>query len=172
MSMPEQQPQSSNVNSDARWVFMRDVLVFEFKMFLDNLRDFLLMPASLIAAGIDLVLGGERHGRRFYKVLEWGKHSEEIINVYGCIDETPREHGMKQDYSVDAVVNRLEAVIVREYEKGGTAATIKSAIDRALDQLQGEAQARHEQAKDAFARAAEKIRANKDAGPGTDAGPA
>src|SRR5258708_38872262 len=109
------------INTDERWQFIRDVFVFEFKMFLDNLRDFLLMPASLIAALLDLVFKGEREGERFYKVLEWGKHSEELINVYGELDarrEQPTD-GMKQDYSVDAVIARLEGVIVKEYEKGG-----------------------------------------------------
>jgi hypothetical protein len=39
---------------------------------------------------------------------------------------------------VDAVVARLEGVLVREYEKGGTAATIKAALDRTIDQLHRE----------------------------------
>ena len=38
-----------------RWTFLRDVLVFQLKMFLDNVRDFALMPVSLVAALIDLV---------------------------------------------------------------------------------------------------------------------
>ena len=42
-------------NSGDRWKFLRDVLVFQLKMFLDNVRDFALMPISLVAALIDLV---------------------------------------------------------------------------------------------------------------------
>ena len=42
-------------NSDDRWKFLRDVVVFQLKMLLDNVRDFALMPISLVAALIDLV---------------------------------------------------------------------------------------------------------------------
>ena len=40
--------------TDERWRFWRDVLVFELKMFIGNLRDFALMPVSVVAAMIDL----------------------------------------------------------------------------------------------------------------------
>ncbi len=36
------------------------------------------------------------------------------------------------------MVARLERVVVRECEKGGTAASIKAAMDRAIDQLHAE----------------------------------
>ena len=45
-----------------RWTFLRDVLVFQGKLFLSNLRDFALMPASLGAALMDLFLKGDREG--------------------------------------------------------------------------------------------------------------
>jgi len=38
-----------------RWTFLRDVLVFQGKLFLSNIRDIALMPASLVAALVDLV---------------------------------------------------------------------------------------------------------------------
>jgi hypothetical protein len=40
--------------SGERWRFLRDVMVFQLKLFLDNLRDFALVPSSLVAALIDL----------------------------------------------------------------------------------------------------------------------
>jgi hypothetical protein len=53
MTLPSSTP--PRANSDDRWKFLRDVIVFQLKMFLDNVRDFALMPVSLIAALIDLV---------------------------------------------------------------------------------------------------------------------
>ena len=53
--------------TDERWRFWRDVLVFELKMFIGNLRDFALMPVSVLAAMIDLVSKGEREGSLFYR---------------------------------------------------------------------------------------------------------
>ena len=109
--------------SNERWKFLRDVVVFQLKMFLDNVRDFALMPISLFAALIDLVFKGKGHGSLFYQVLRWGAHSEEVIDVYSAIEahERPR---VNPNYTVDAVIARLEGVLVRECEKGGTAASI------------------------------------------------
>jgi hypothetical protein len=52
-------------------------------------------------------------------------------------------------------------VLVREYEKGGTAASIKTAMDRAIDQLHAETGG----ARDAVVRTADKLREKFDSGP-------
>ena len=146
-------------NADERWKFMRDVVIFQLKLFLDNVRDLVLMPVSLAAALIDLVLRGEREGARFYKVLRWGAHSEEVIDVYSAIEHHERgDFKITPAYTVDGVIARLENVVVREVEKGGTAASIKSAMDRAIDQLHAETGGARDKARDVMARTAVKLR--------------
>ena len=147
--------------SNERWKFFRDVLVFQLKMLLDNVRDFALMPVSLAAALIDLIFKGKRHGSLFYQVLRWGAHSEEVINVYSAIktQERPR---VNPNYTVDAVIARLEGVLVRECEKGGTAASIKAAMDRAIDQIQIETSGPRDRARDTVVRVAQKFRSKLD----------
>ncbi len=147
-----------------RWTFFRDVLVFQLKMLLDNIRDFALMPVSLVAALIDLIFKGERQGSLFYQVLRWGAHSEEVINVYSAI-ETHQRPGVNPNYTVDAVIARLEGVLVRECEKGGTAASVKAAMDRAIDQIQIETSGPRDRAREAVVRAAEKFRRKPDPTP-------
>ncbi len=120
-----------------RWLFIRDVLVLQVKLLIGNLHNFLLIPATLVAAALDLVLKSGPHGSRFYRVLDWGRRGEDAIGLYSALDRN--EEGLKSEYTVDAVVSRLEAVIVGEYAKGGTAASMKAAIDGALDQLHSEA---------------------------------
>jgi hypothetical protein len=145
----------SRTNRDDRWKFLRDVLVFQLKMLLDNVRDFALMPISLVAALIDLFIRGERQGALFYKVLRWGSHSETVIDVYSAIEHhEPGDFKISRDYTVDGVIARLEGVLVRECEKGGTAATIKTAMDRAFDQIHAETG----EARDAVVRTAGKLR--------------
>ncbi len=142
-----------------RWRFWRDVLVFQLKLFLDNVRDFALVPISLIAAIIDLFVKGEREGALFYKVLRWGAHSEEVINVYSAIqDHEPGGFKISPEYTVDAVIARLEDVVVREVEKGGTAASVKAVMDRTIDKLHEETGATRDRARDVVARAANKLR--------------
>ena len=144
-------------SNDDHWKFLRDVLVFQLKMFLDNVRDFALMPISLVAALIDLIFKGERQGALFYQVLRWGKHSEEVIDVYSAI-ETHQRSEVNPNYTIDAVIARLEGVLVRECEKGGTAASIKTAMDRAIGQIQTETSGPRDRAREAVARATDKLR--------------
>jgi hypothetical protein len=159
----------SNSEPHLRWKFIRDVLVFQLKLVLGNLQNFLLLPVSLAAAVYDLFVKGKREGEKFYSVLEWGRHTDEMINIYGAIggyhatganDENP--HALKMDFTVDSVLARIEGVIVREYEKGGTAATVKSAVDRAIDELQAKGGAGKSKVDDVIQRAAEKLRPKGD----------
>ena len=160
MTLPLSTP--PRANSDDRWKFLRDVLVFQLKMFLDNVRDFALMPISLVAAIIDLVSRGEREGALFYKVLKWGLHSEAVIDVYSAIEHhETSDFKISRDYTVDGVIARLEGVLVRECEKGGTAASIKAAMDRAIDQVHAETGG----ARDAVVRTADKLREKFDSEP-------
>ncbi|HZE14007.1 MAG TPA: hypothetical protein VE086_09630 [Chthoniobacterales bacterium] len=144
-----------SADPNERWKFMRDVVVFQLKMFLDNVRDLVLMPVALGAALIDLLLRGEREGTLFYKVLRWGWHSEKVIDVYSAIENHSQgDFEIGRDYTVDGVIARLENVVAREVEKGGTAASIKNAMDRAIDQLHAGTGG----ARDAVVRTADKIR--------------
>ncbi|MEY2502152.1 MAG: hypothetical protein QOI07_2486 [Verrucomicrobiota bacterium] len=150
---------SRQATPDERWKFWRDVAVFQLKMLLDNVRDLVLMPVSLGAAVVDLILKGEREGARFYKVLRWGAHSEEVIDVYSAIkDHDPGNFKVRPAYTVDAVIARLEGVVVREVEKGGTAASIKSAMDRAIDQLHAETGSVRDKTLDVVTRTTDKLR--------------
>ena len=140
------------MSNDARWPFLRDVLVFQVKLVLGNLQNFLLVPVSLIAALLDLFRGGAaRQGERFYQVLELGRQIDEGINLYSAIggyhstaaassEETQAPEA--ETAPVDLVVRRVEDVILREYRKGGSAASLKAAVDRVLDQMQRESRAK------------------------------
>jgi hypothetical protein len=161
MTLPPSTP--PRANPDDRWKFLRDVVVFQLKLFLDNVRGFALMPVSLVAALIDLVSRGEREGALFYKVLKWGSHSEAVIDVYSAIEQQETsDFKISRDYTVDGVIARLEGVLVRECEKGGTAASIKAAMDRAIDQLHAETSGTRNRARDVVVRTADKLRGKFD----------
>ncbi|HWA31392.1 MAG TPA: hypothetical protein VG867_09845 [Rhizomicrobium sp.] len=146
-----------------RWRFLRDVLVFQLKLVLGNLQNFVLVPVSLAAAVFDLFVKGTREGEKFYWVMNWGRRTDEMINVYGAIggyhatggDE---EHAAMKDYNVDALLAKVEGAIVREYEKGGTAASIKSAVDRVIDGMQAKGDKQKAKIDEAVQRTDEAIR--------------
>jgi ribosome-associated translation inhibitor RaiA len=56
----------------------------------------------------------------------------------------------------------VEGVIVREYEKGGTAASIKSAVDRAIDEMQNQGDKHKSKIDETLQRAAEKFKTKMD----------
>jgi hypothetical protein len=167
MNSPDPPAVQSSRSENDHWKFLRDVAVFQLKMLLDNLRDFALMPISLVAAAIDLIFKGERQGSLFYQVLRWGAHSEEVIDVYSAIGPHGRPE-VNPNYTVDAVIARLEGVLVRECDKGGTAASIKAAMDKAIGQIQIETSGPRDRAKDAIARATDKLRSKLDRWPEND----
>jgi len=151
--LPETQAGQPGADSHERWSFLRDVLVFQVKLVLGNIHNFVFVPVSLAAAAADVFFKHERHGSRFYKVMEWAKQGDEAIGLYSALEENE----ITNRFSVDAVVARVEDVIVREYARGGTTASVKAAVDRALDKMQRESPGKFNP-EDIVRRAAEKIR--------------
>jgi hypothetical protein len=173
---PEATILSPQTRSHARWQFLRDVAVFELKLALNNLHNFFQIPLTLAVALVDLIFKHGEEGSRFYWLVEQGRLIDDHIDIYSIVDH--RERGLNRDYTVDAVLKRLEGVIVREYEKGGTAASIKNAVDRAFDEMQsrtapasGKAAEAAEKAVEAMRQAAEKFRAKTDDESKPDGGP-
>lgn len=118
----------------SRWTLIRDVAVFQLKLLLDGLRDALLLPISLFVAVLDVLGVGPRAGRQFYHLLEWGRRTEYWINLFGATDNV-RPLVSSPRPGVDTLVDRLERLVVQEYERGGITASTKDAVDRALDNL-------------------------------------
>lgn len=121
--------------------------MLQLKLLIGNVHNFILIPATMGAAALDVIFRSGRHGSRFYRVLDWGRQADEAIGLYSALDR--RDSALKRDLSVDAVVARVEASIVREYQNGGTAASIKAAVDLALDRLPLETRTKTARAGDA-----------------------
>ena len=154
--MSDQTQPLSNKDPHARWRFIRDVAVFQFKLFLNNMHNFVQIPLTIAVAVWDLVFPGEQEGARFYGMLELGRAVDDSIDIYSVIAH--RETSLNKSFTVDTVVSRLESVIVREYEKGGTAANVRNAVDRAIDEMQNRAGASKDKVASTIQQAAEKLR--------------
>jgi hypothetical protein len=152
---PEPTTQIANTDPHARWKFIRDVLVFEGKLALNNFHNFFQIPLTVAVAIFDLVFRGNEEGERFYKVVEFGRTIDDHIDIYSVIAH--HEKKLNENYTIDAVVSRIEQVIVKEYQKGGTAASVKDAVDKAIDNMQSKTAPHAEKASDALKAAAEKL---------------
>jgi hypothetical protein len=68
---------------ETRWRLLRDVLVFQIKLGMEALLDLTLIPVSLAAAAVDLLLGNWRRPRWFHAVLRFGESCEHRIDLWG-----------------------------------------------------------------------------------------
>ena len=116
-----------------RWPFIRDVLLLQVKLLLGNLHNLILIPATTVAALLDLLFRSGSHGSRFYRVLGWGRRADEAIDLYGALNRYDSK--LNDGLTVDAIVSRLEGAIIHEFKRGETTAAVKSAVARALDRL-------------------------------------
>ena len=156
-------PPLPNEPPHTRWHFLRDVLVFQLKLVIGNIQNFVLVPVSLAAALADLFIKGEREGEKFYWVMQWGRRTDEMIDVYSAIGgyhshSEAGEHPLVKNLSIDSLLAQVEGVIVREYEKGGTAASIKGAVDRVIDGMQAQGDKHATKLDEAFQTVAEKLK--------------
>ena len=121
-----------------RWTLIRDILVLQLKLVVDGMRDFILVPISLIVGIASLLKRGESSGSQFYELLRTGRRSERWINLFGAAD---RVYGASIDddrfpaEDIDEMVSRVESFVVDEYSKGGVTRQVKSQLDRALESL-------------------------------------
>ena len=118
-----------------RWVVIRDVAVFQFKLLIDSLRDVLLVPVSIAAGIVSLVGRGGRPGTEFYDLLQFGRRTERWINLFGAAES---RHGAESGDAdlpgedIDELVARVESFVVAEYRKGGVTAQAREVLERAL----------------------------------------
>lgn len=124
----------------ARWTLLRDTAVLQFKLIVDGLRDFLLVPLSLIAAIASLVTSSDGvPGPHFYRLLRVGKQSEVWINLFGAYKHAPEEvidDDRFADMNIDELVVKVESFVVDEYKRGGMTTQAKEKIDQALNAIQ------------------------------------
>lgn len=135
---------AGDVNDPGRWALMRDVTVFQGKLALDAIRDLALSPISIGAAVLGLVRDKDEPGKYFYPLMNTGKRSDTVINLFGAADHAGLDATTHDDPSVDELIKRFEGIIVKEYESGGMTAQAKEAIDKAIDKTLDKA---HETAK-------------------------
>jgi hypothetical protein len=125
----------SSSETPDRWTLIRDILVFQLKLVVDGLRDFILVPVSLVLGVVSLVKGGNRPGTEFYDLLRYGRHTDRAINLFGAAERVhpPDDDAMMPN--IDDVLGRVEDYVVEEYRRGGITAQAKERLDRALDTL-------------------------------------
>lgn len=58
------------------------LILFQFKLAADAIRDFLLSPISIILFIVDAVLKPDRENSYFEKLMQAGRYSDRLINLF------------------------------------------------------------------------------------------
>ena len=82
----------------------RDVLVFQVKLGMEAVLDLTLIPVSLAAAAVDLLLGNWGEPRWFHAVLRFGERCERRIDLWGV---GPNASSVE----IDALMRGVETLI-------------------------------------------------------------
>lgn len=100
---------TDQTDRDSRWRLVRDVVVFQVKLAMEAVLDITLIPVSLAAAGLDLLLGNWRRPRWFHAVLRFGERCERRINLWGvALPDVDTPHS-----DADVLVRGIESLIRR-----------------------------------------------------------
>ncbi len=102
-----------------RGQLLRHVLVFQFKLAMDGLRDVLLSPISLLAALAGILTNHPDPSRYFKQLLQLGHRSDKWINLFDTHDEE------SESLTSDDFVRKAESIVLGELEKGGVIQKLK-----------------------------------------------
>ena len=131
---PESPPSSDNRT------LIRDIAVFQFKLIVDGLRDFVLVPVSLFAGILSLVAGRDGvPGSQFYQLLGVGKQSEHWIDLFGALRNAPpdlAEHIPFPQGNMDEVLDNIETFVRDEEKRGGMTTQARERLETVLRGLQ------------------------------------
>lgn len=119
---------------------VRDVIVLQAKLVVDGLRDFALVPISLLAALVDLFDSSVPPGTHFYRVVRMGRRTERWIDLFGAAppaereEEGDEEYGLK-DHGLDDLVEKVEGVVKEQYQRGEVPARARRKLEDLLAKL-------------------------------------
>ena len=117
--MPEP---TSTEDASARKKIIRDVLIFQAKLWLEGFKDIVLMPLSLGAALIDLVFRRTGNRDTLYAVMRMGDRFERWVHLYAALEKTEgmeRKDGVQGD-SLDDLLNDAADGIEHKATNGRT----------------------------------------------------
>ncbi|MFK7886354.1 MAG: hypothetical protein AB8G16_05755 [Gammaproteobacteria bacterium] len=113
--MAEEQDAKPASEMPGKSELVRDAMVFQFKLLVDGVRDFILIPVSFFAALISLFKPGDKAGTEFYDVVAFGRTTEEKINLFSAADKVKRETAAEELPDLDTLVDDVEAYVKKEY---------------------------------------------------------
>lgn len=125
-SQTEPELSADDDRDKSRLQLVLDILVFQFKLAADGLRDVLLSPLSLIAMIMGLVAGGNDPYRYFRDLLRFGRRTEIWINLFGY-----RKHAGTSDQFIAPIKDK----VISEAQTNPWISKAGGELNRTLDSI-------------------------------------
>ncbi|MEL7537923.1 MAG: hypothetical protein AAFZ58_03145 [Pseudomonadota bacterium] len=111
----------------------RDATVFQLKLVLDGLLDIIMVPVSLVAAGMSIATGQDW----FYRTIRVGRGLDARLNLFGCggpsdVELRPPE---EQKDQIDELALRIEQEIRREIAEGNLQMSARESLGKLRSRL-------------------------------------
>ena len=100
-------------------VVIRDLVIFQLKLFLDGIGDLVISQVALIAFLSDLLVPSDRKGKRFYWVMARAERFDRWLSLYGAADRADlEEDGLfgASRAGADTLLGKLEAFVTGRCE--------------------------------------------------------
>lgn len=110
------------VDKPSRRVIFRDLLIFQFKLWLDGLKDIVLSPLSILGFALDFFFGAAMKGSVFYKVLKLGERYDLWLNLFGAAEKAEKSREGFLDPRVEDDRASLDDIL-RRHAPGPTPAS-------------------------------------------------
>ena len=125
----------------ARWVLLRDMLIFQVKLAMDAIRDLFLSPVSIICVLADILKGHSLSKSYFHKLMDFGQQTDSWLNLFGNHNNRAEKlsnidsEKAKADVNVDKLFSQVESLLKEQHGKGGLTASARATIDRYLNKI-------------------------------------
>ena len=112
------------------WPQVRQLLIFQVKLYIDALRDLLMSPLSIAIFVIDVIQKNKGDKALFKSLLDFGRKTEKAINLFNQYD-----HHDEELTGIDAIISQVEESIRKEYKDGAVSSGAKESLDNSLSNL-------------------------------------
>lgn len=105
-------------------VLIRDLMIFQFKTMLGGVKEAIVIPASIVAAVLDMLGSPSRRGRAFYSLMAASESFDRWLNAHAAARaaQTSREGLFGGSEPGDgSFVGEIEGVMGRDRDRGNVA---------------------------------------------------
>lgn len=101
----------------SRSVTIRDFAIFQIKLALDGVKDFVAFNLSIVALLLDFISGRGKRPRLFYSVVRGSERFDKWLNLHSMIEQMDDMENMDEDEGFFAGADEDDDSLVGEIER-------------------------------------------------------